>query len=57
MSRGSDIVNLLFRPFDTVGCWYGSKYVISSEFKWLSSQMISATMLWMNKAEFSIFMN
>ena len=47
-------ISVIFRPYDTVGCWFGNKYVISSEFKWLSSQMISATMLWMNKVSFAL---
>ena len=24
------------RPSDATGCWYGNKFVISSEFKWLN---------------------
>ena len=36
------------KPWDAIGCWYGNKYVISSEFKWLA-HMVSTTMLLVNK--------
>ncbi len=36
------------KPWDVTGCWYGNKYVISSEFKWLA-HMVSQSMLWINK--------
>ena len=36
------------RPSDATGCWYGNKFVISSEFKWLAN-LISTTMLLVNK--------
>ncbi len=39
------------KPWDVVGCWYGNKYVISSEFKWLA-HMVSQSMLWINKVKF-----
>ena len=38
------------QPWDTIGCWYGNKYVISSEFKWLA-HMISTSRLWTNKVD------
>ena len=41
------------RPADAGGCWYGNKYVISAEFKWLA-HFISTSMLWMNKVTFCI---
>ena len=42
------------QPWDTIGCWYGNKYVISSEFKWLA-HMVSTSMLLLNKVLSSFF--
>ena len=39
------------KPWDAFGCWYGNKYVISSEFKWLA-HMVSTTMLLINKVSY-----
>ena len=36
-----------------MGCWYGNKYVISSEFKWLA-HMVSTSMLLINKVSFTL---
>eukprot|EP00095_Tigriopus_kingsejongensis_P011181 maker-scaffold456_size166325-snap-gene-0.27 protein:Tk11181 transcript:maker-scaffold456_size166325-snap-gene-0.27-mRNA-1 annotation:"gaba-gated ion channel grd isoform x2" len=38
------------KPDDVVGCWYNQKYLISSDFKWLSgTHLVSASLLWLNK--------
>ena len=41
------------KPWDAYGCWYGNKYVISAEFKWLA-HMVSNTMLLLNKVSFAL---
>ena len=47
---------LIFKPWDALGCWYGNKYVISSEFKWLA-HMVSTSMLLINKVSFTLEAN
>ena len=41
------------KPWDALGCWYGNKYIISSEFKWLA-HMVSTSMLLINKVSFAL---
>ena len=42
------------KPSDSVGCWFGNKYVISSDFKWLA-HLVSSSKLWMNKVQSGFF--
>ena len=42
------------KPSDSVGCWFGNKYVISSDFKWLA-HLVSSSKLWMNKVQRDFF--
>lgn len=44
------------KPYDAFGCWYGNKYIITSEFKWLA-HMVSTSMLLMNKVSFALEKN
>ena len=50
IKRGYGKITLLLN--DSVGCWFGNKYVISSEFKWLA-HMVSSSRLWLNKVDTS----
>ena len=44
------LLSPLFRPHDTVGCWYSNNFVISSEHDWLTHG-ISSNKLWINKVQ------
>jgi hypothetical protein len=40
----------IFRPHDTVGCWYNNYFVISAEHEWLAHG-ISVSKFWINKVK------